>query len=412
MIEELRRADIVMERIAALANCSDDPGSISRLFGTAAFQKASTLLVAWMKEAGLKTIVDNIGNVRGKYLSEDPFAKTFVIGSHFDSVINAGKFDGPLGIIIGIDLAKNLISQNKKLPFHLECVAFSDEEGVRFHTAYLGSKVLAGTLEKSILQKADADGITIEKVIHDIGGDVNNLAQDSISADDWLGYYEIHIEQGPVLYEKDIPIAIVSGIAAQKRIEVYFWGEAGHAGTVPMNMRSDALCSAAECIIEVERYAKTKGDKFVATIGKLNIPDSASNVIPGKVICTLDLRSIDSILLSDCTQYILKHITDICINRNIILEWKVVQETEPVVCDHAFTGLLKEAIEENQYNVVELISGAGHDAVAISAVAPVSMLFVKCFKGISHNPKENVEIEDIAAAIKVSDTFLQKLIIK
>ena len=412
MTEESDRAKMVMDRITAMATCSDDPAGISRVFGSAAFKKAGKLIKDWMEEAGLQTRTDNIGNVRGRYLSDNPLAKTFVIGSHFDSVINAGKFDGPLGIVLSIDIGAKLIKQKQALPFHLECVAFSDEEGVRFHTAYLGSKVLCGTLEESILNKPDAEGITVKQVITDIGGNAEDLFNDRIHPDQWLGYFELHIEQGPVLYEKDVSIAVVTGIAAQKRIQLSFEGEPGHAGTVPMNMRSDALCAAAQCVLAVETLANKYPYKLVATIGKLEIPNSASNVIPGKVICTLDIRSIDATLLSDTTGAIQKFCDDICKERKICMEWKVVQETDPIDCDPLLIELLEESIQENQFPLIKLTSGAGHDAVAISALAPVSMLFIQCYKGISHNPKENVEIKDIAAAIKVSDTFFAKLIAK
>jgi allantoate deiminase len=241
-----------------------------------------------------------------------------------------------------------------------------------------------------------------------MGGNKEKLVNDAIPAKNWMGYFEIHIEQGPVLYEKNIPVAVVTGIAAQKRIELIFSGIAGHAGTVPMNMRYDALCAAAECIIAIENFSHHQ-EKFVATIGKLDIHHSASNVIPGRVTCSLDLRSIDEMILSENSLHLSDLGKEICRKRNIGFEWNIIQETRPVHCDTKLNELLKEAIAGNGHEVMELVSGAGHDAVAISQVAPVAMLFVRCFKGISHNPLENVEKKDIAAAIKVSDAFLVRL---
>jgi len=249
----------------------------------------------------------------------------------------------------------------------------------------------------------------LHQVIEQNGGDLNKLQEDAITKNDWLGYYEIHIEQGPVLYKKDIPIGIVTAIAGQYRAGIVFNGEAGHAGTVPMNMRRDALACAAEFILETEKFAADK-NSLVATVGKLHIINAASNVIPGEVICSLDMRSADEAILSSSYQAVKKITEDICNKRNIALEWNLIQQTAPVFCDANMNALLSQSINEAGYEVIRLASGAGHDAVPVSEVSPVAMLFVKCFKGISHNPLENVELKDMAAAIKVSDNFIARLV--
>jgi allantoate deiminase len=243
-----------------------------------------------------------------------------------------------------------------------------------------------------------------------LGGDPDQLANDTLSKENLLGYFEIHIEQGPVLYESGNPVAIVTAIAGQKRAELIFTGMAGHAGTVPMNMRQDALCCAAECITEIEVFAISNKSDLVATVGKLDIPNAASNVIPGQVKCTLDIRSPDESVLSAAADTLKKSLTGICSKRNIAFEWNIIQETAPVLCDAGMNGILKQSIDVTGYNAVELVSGAGHDAVPVSVICPVCMLFVRCFKGISHNPLEDVEAKDIAAAIEVSDNFLLHLI--
>ena len=401
-----------MERIDELACCSDDPSCITRTFGTEAFTDAANLISAWMSEAGLETWIDNIGNVRGRLQSKYPSSKTFVIGSHFDTVINAGKFDGPLGIILAIDLLENLVENKVEIPFNFECVAFSDEEGVRFHTTYLGSKVLSGTFAEELLELKDPGGNPIRTVLTELGKNVEALPDDAIPAGDWIGYYEIHIEQGPVLYERNIPLAVVSGIAAQQRVMLQFAGVSGHAGTVPMSMRQDALCAAAECILSTEKYALEYPDNFVATIGKIEVANSASNVIPGTVSCSLDIRSIHKNILSLNSANLQQLLESICKKRNIGFQWTVIQESDPVYCDQQLKRLLTEAVKENGIEIMEMASGAGHDGVAISSVAPVAMLFVKCYKGISHNPLENVEKKDIASAILVSESFLSGLIKK
>ena len=400
-----------METLNELGECTEEPGIITRmLWHTAFIEGRLHRFMRWMEEAGFITQIDNIGNVRGKIISKDSDGETFVIGSHIDTVVNAGKFDGPLGVIMGIDLAENIISKKTKLPFNLEVIAFCDEEGVRFQSTFLGSKSLAGSFDTTALQKKDKDDTTLKEAIQGMGGDWEKIHEDNIDPKNWLGYFEIHIEQGPVLYEKNIPVGLVTAIAGQCRVEITFEGFAGHAGTVPMDMRKDALTCAAESVLAVEEFAETDKDKLVATVGKLDIPHSASNVIPGKVVCTLDVRSADEAFLETSLQSIKEIIQKICDKRKIDLQWNNILQTKPVPCDHQLNHLLQQAITSASHETIQLVSGAGHDAIAISEVSPVAMLFVRCFKGISHNPMEEVEIKDINAAITVADNFLNLFI--
>jgi allantoate deiminase len=406
------RAEKILSRINELASITEEQGCITRIFGTPAFIQGSKKVFDWMKAAGLQTSIDNIGNVRGKLVSENTNAKTFVIASHIDTVVNAGKFDGPLGVLMGLDIIENLKASQSPFRgaggFNIELIAFSDEEGCRFHTTYLGSKVIAGSFDKKTLEKKDTKGITLKEAIITIGGDADKLAIDAI--DNWLGYFEIHIEQGPVLYEKQVPVAVVTAIAGQRRAEITFTGVAGHAGTVPMDMRHDALATAAEFIVETEEFALENKEKIVATVGKLEVHQSASNVIPGKVTCSLDLRSSDETTLLSAYNTIKDFADLVSDRRKVKVEWNLVQQSKPTICNEELTTILKQSISEAGYPVVQLISGAGHDGVPISAVSPITMLFVRCFEGISHNPLENAETKDIAAAIKVSDNFIQRLI--
>jgi allantoate deiminase len=261
-----------------------------------------------------------------------------------------------------------------------------------------------------MLDIRDTKGISLQEAITETGGDVNNLSKDAIAKQDWLGYFEIHIEQGPVLYERNIPVGMVTAIAGQCRSGIVFNGEAGHAGTVPMDMRKDALACAAEFVSAVEKFGKANKENLVATVGKLHIVNAASNVIPGEVITSLDLRSADETILSSSYKEIKEIASAICRKRDIVLEWNLIQQTKPVTCNQEMNKLMSAAINESGYELVELVSGAGHDAVPVSEVSPVTMLFVRCFKGISHNPAENVELKDMAAAIKVSDDFLKRLV--
>ncbi|SFW86913.1 M20 family metallo-hydrolase [Chitinophaga sancti] len=395
----------VLARIQELGAISEDSACLTRTFGSGAMVKASQLIAGWMQEAGLLTRIDNIHNVRGRRVSKNPAARTLVLGSHYDTVVNAGKFDGPLGILMALEVVSAI---NIELPFHIEVVAFSDEEGVRYHTTYLGSKVLTGAFDPSLLSLKDAAGITLGDAIQLMGGCTEQLLHDKIPADQWLGYFEIHIEQGPVLYEKHIPLAIVTAIAGQQRSQLIVKGMAGHAGTVPMEMRQDALCCASECILIIEQWAVQHRDQVLATVGTLQVVHGASNVIPGEVVCSLDLRSADPDMLRKTHVELAAQLADVCEKRKISFEWHVVQETAPVICDPELSTLLERSIPAAER--VKLVSGAGHDAVAVSAIAPVCMLFVRCFKGISHHPQEDVEAADIEVALEVARSFILQLI--
>ncbi len=403
-----QRTEKIYGRLDQLALLTEQPGIIKRTYGHEPFKQASLLVKQWMETAGLQTRIDNIGNVRGRLNSTQAHAKTLVIASHIDTVIDAGKFDGPLGIVMAIDLVENLVVNKIDLPYTIEVVAFCDEEGVRFHTTYLGSKVLAGTFNEPLLEKKDNNGIALKEVIEQLNGDVAQLSNDRLH-DALIGYFEIHIEQGPVLWQLGVPAGVVTAIAGQKRIELVFTGVAGHAGTVPMNMRHDALCCAADCISSIEQFALDHTATIVATVGTLVIKNSASNVIPSSVTCSLDLRSADNVRLTFAYNALQNIVANICEDRKINLEWKVVQETSPIFCDANLNTLLIDSIKQAGHNSIELASGAGHDAVAMSSVCPVAMLFVRCFEGISHNPLENVESKDLAASLEVAERFFYNL---
>ena len=262
----------------------------------------------------------------------------------------------------------------------------------------------------ALLEMKDNDGIILDDVLKMMGYDSAKLLQDAIPAKKWMGYYEIHIEQGAVLYKNNIAAGIVTSIAGQKRVGIEFTGIAGHAGTVPMKMRSDALCAAAEFILAVEKLASAKKSNIIATIGNLDIQNPAGNVIPSKVMCTLDFRSTNKKKLSKAYEELNELCEEICNKRKIYFEWKLIQEISPVNCDERLNKFLKKSIKETKSEVIEIESGALHDAIAIASVAPVAMLFVKCFKGISHSPMEKVDLKDIAMALEISDNFIQQVI--
>jgi allantoate deiminase len=409
MDQYLSRPANILKRIEELSAYSEDEHGTTRLLGTKSFIDCGEKIFSWMADAGLEPFTDNIGNIRGKLLSEDPHAKTFVIASHFDSDMNAGKFDGPLGILIGLDIVENIIKQKIKLPFHFEIIAFSAEKGARFHSKYLAGKVLAGTFKKNLLEINDEDGNTLSTVLESMNLDVQSLHEGQISDDEWLGYFEIDIEAGPVLYEKNIPVGVVNSIAGQRKIVINFVGETGNAGTFPMSMRRDALCAAAQFILEVEEYASREKRNLIATVGEIEISNASSNLIPARVSCVLDMRSSNNVLLSEAYENINLLCEDICDKRKIYFEWKLAYESDAVDCDEQLRTLLAAAVKSKNIELTEMVSGVGRTAAVISKVAPVVILFVKCFKGISDHPMENVKIEDIAAALEVSDVFVQNL---
>jgi allantoate deiminase len=404
------RAEKIENRVQELSKCSDEKNYISRLFGTKAFMDCRDKIEMWMKEAGLQTRVDSIGNVRGKIVSDNTKARTFVIASHYDTVINAGKYDGTLGVLMGLDVMEKLITNGIKLPFNIELIAVSDGEGVRFHSSHLGSKVVTGNFNPDFLELTDDHGITLRNTLQQLNYDEQRLSQDAIAPGEWLGYYEIHIEQGPFLYKHDIAAAVVTGIAGQKKISIEFNGISGHAGTTPMHMRKDALAAAAEFVVAVEKFASSKKSETVATVGTIEVEHPASNIIPGKVLCSLDIRSSNKKKLSRAYEGLYELCEELCNNRKVYFQWTLQQETDPILLDEKLIKHLRKAIKEKDIEVIEIQSGAGHDAVPVSRVAPVVMLLVKCFKGISHNPLENVDIKDIADALEISDNFIQLLI--
>jgi allantoate deiminase len=335
-------------------------------------------------------------------------APTLILGSHLDTVRDAGKYDGPLGVLLAIACVERLHQQDRRLTFAIEVMAFADEEGLRYHTAYLGSKVVAGSFDDAYLDLRDSDGVSLSDAVRAFGGDPTMLQQDARRRDDVLGYVEVHIEQGPVLQALDLPVGVVTAIAGQSRFELSFRGIAGHAGTVPMHLRKDALCAAAELVLQVEQAARTQ-DGLVATVGQLDVQPGASNVIPGMVTISLDVRHGDDVVREQAIKELRSQAEEIGIARGVDVTRQLVQESKSVPCSPELADLLAEAVKMQGLAVHRLPSGAGHDAVVMSAISPVGMLFVRCKDGISHNPAESVTTDDVAAAIGVTERFLELL---
>lgn len=351
---------------------------------------------------------DNVGNVLGRYESAIGDSPTLLIGSHLDSVRGAGKYDGPLGVMVALAVVQRLHENGVRLPFAIDVVGFADEEGLRYGTPYLGSRALAGVLDEADLELADAKGVTMAAAIHSFGGDPKRLADDRWTEGKLLGYVEVHIEQGPVLEARDLPVAVVSAIAGQSRYSLTFMGVAAHAGTTPMDSRKDALAAASVFVQAVEGYAGSH-EGLVATVGQLTVQPGAANVVPGEVTLSLDVRHADN----DDRLLAAKRLIDIAgkiaEHRSIELSTRPISENASVPCSPVPTALLARAVEALGYPSLRLASGAGHDAVVMAGLTEVAMLFVRCKGGISHHPAESVTEEDVGVAIDVLSKFLELL---
>ena len=398
-----------MHRIEGLARISEEPERLTRTFCSAAMRRANDLVGSWMSEAGMTVREDAIGNLIGRYPAavkgQEAEQKILLLGSHLDTVRDAGKFDGPLGVLVAIACVQRLHETSTRLPFAIEVVGFADEEGVRYHTTYLGSKVLAGTFNPEDLKRTDASGVTMADAIRNFGGNPDALAGARLDPNRLLGYLEVHIEQGPVLEQKNLSAGVVTAIAGQTRCLYGFFGYAGHAGTVPMDLRKDALCAAAEFVLAVEAHARACPG-LLATVGELAALPGARNVIPGEVSLSLDVRHPDDAARGTACARLQALAKDIAQKRRVDVESSVVHETQAVVCDKRLATTLDQAVKRHQTESVLLPSGAGHDAAAMAAITPVAMLFVRCKGGISHHPDESASVEDVRLAIAAMNDFV------
>jgi allantoate deiminase len=406
MLNDVQLAEMVMRRAEELGRISDEPDKLTRVYGSPAMRRANDLVAGWMREAGLTVRQDAIGNLIGHYPGSAPGAKSFLLGSHLDTVRDAGKFDGPLGVLIAMACVQRLHAANICLPFGVRVMAFADEEGTRFHTSYLGSRVVAGTFDGREFKRVDADGISLEEAIMRFGGDPAGLYGAKVERDQLLGYAEVHIEQGPVLEKQSRAIGVVSSIIGQTRAQVHVTGRAGHAGTTPMALRQDALLAAAQFILMVEFITRDDPD-LLATVGQVRVLPGASNVIPGEVILSVDVRHPRDDRRQSAGDRLKAAAHQLAAKWRVTADWEMVQETNSIPCARELSDLLLQSAREHQGLTTELPSGAGHDAAAMAAITPVAMLFVRCQGGVSHHPDESVAVEDVRVAISVMNDFLQ-----
>lgn len=386
------RAMRLMEQSDVLASFSESETGLTRAYLTPQHRAAHDQLALWMQQAGLETWQDSVGNRWGRKVSPNPTKPTLILGSHSDTVVNAGKYDGNLGVLLAIETLAAL--RGETFPFHIDVVAFADEEGTRFNTTLIGSSSVAGCFNSNWLQVADANGVTMAQAMREFGLDPEKAGSDARKAQDVQAYLEAHIEQGPVLEAENLAVGVVTGIAGAKRFQCEVTGMAGHAGTVPVRLRQDAMSGAAEMILAIEKLAKDQG--VVATVGKCEIISGAVNVIAGKVKFTIDIRSASQSALETATYEMLEQLKHIAQQRKLTFDCENIYKAKAVQCSNKLQQKWANVVEKvTNSSARYLPSGAGHDAMVMAELTDTGMLFIRCEKGISHNPREQVLTSDV-----------------
>jgi len=388
----------VIARCRLLAQCSEEPGFITRTFLSQPMHAVHAHLRGWMEQAGMSVAIDHAGNLRGLYSSALPSVPRLFIGSHLDTVPHAGAFDGILGVVLGVALVERLAG--RRLPFAIEVIGFSEEEGVKFGVPFIGSRAFIGDVDNELLAQC-GDAITA------FGLDPGRIGEARAGADA-IGYLEFHIEQGPVLESLHLPLGVVEAIAGQSRLDVLFEGKANHAGTTPMNLRRDALAGAADWIGAVEREAHTIPGA-VATVGCLNVSPGASNVIPGSAAASLDVRHANDPIRHHLVARLLRCAEQIAAARCLTASWEQRLDQPAVAMDSGLMQMLNCAVQSAGFPLHRMPSGAGHDAMIVARRMPTAMLFLSSPGGISHHPDETVLAEDVSSALDVGMRFLELL---
>ncbi|MEM7098032.1 MAG: allantoate amidohydrolase [Pseudomonadota bacterium] len=398
----LSAAQRIYDRCRTLAGLTEVPGRIHRTYLTDMHQQANEQVTEWMQEAGLSVHIDAAGSVVGQ--SNPDINPTLVIGSHLDTIPNAGAFDGILGVILAIEALSQI--DTTKLPFNVEVIGFGEEEGVRFGTTLMTSKARAGQWQADWWTIEDDQGLTLRSAFESFGLDPAQI-QTACPDKPLLAYLEVHIEQGPVLDEMNIPLGVVTGIAAARRFKIEISGQAGHAGTVPMLMRKDALVGAARCVLHTEAMARNLG--IVATVGQMTTSPGAINVIPGRAELSLDVRSLDIKLVEQFVSEFRDTLTRELGAMGLSFKLEQIHEADAAHCSADLQTVFADCIQDLGQEPHYLSSGAGHDAMVMAELCNIGMLFVRCEDGISHHPSESVEVADLAWAVTVLNHSITKL---
>lgn len=406
MIKETSAGNSVMRRLDELSRFSAQPDALTRLYLSPEHKEAARQVQAWMQTAGMTARLDASGNVAGRYEGTTPDLPAIILGSHIDTVRNAGKYDGALGVVAAIEAVARLHETGERLPFAVEVIAFGDEEGVRFPSTLAGSRAVAGTFDPGALDATDRDGISVGQALREFGCDPAGIASVARRPDRVLAYCEVHIEQGPVLEAEDLPVGVVTAIAGAARYTAVIEGVAGHAGTVPMRLRHDAVCAAAEMVLAAEGVALDT-DELVATVGVIEASPGAVNVVPGGARFTLDIRSPSDALRAGAVDRLEHAFAAIAERRGVTFRWDKSYEAPAAPCAGSLIEQFSAAVQRAGIRPHLLPSGAGHDGLAMAALCPIAMLFVRCKGGISHNPAEAITETDADAAVMVLIDFLR-----
>jgi len=399
-------AQRVWDHCDALGRLTEMEGGLTRVFLSPQQREANALVLSWMREAGMAAHVDAMGNCVGRYEGSAPALPCLMLGSHLDTVRDAGKYDGMLGVLSAIECVGALNATGTRLPFAIEVVGFGDEEGVRYGSTLLGSRAVAGTLDHSLLDKEDGQGTRMRDALRAFGLDPAKVADVARKPGQVLAYAELHIEQGPVLEAKGLPVGVVTAINGGNRFAIEITGMAGHAGTVPMGLRRDALAAASECVLAVERIAASMPD-VVGTVGRIEAQPGAMNVIPGKAKFSVDVRAPTDDKRQAAAAAIRAEFEAIAKRRNVDLSISTLWEAKTAPCAPDMQRQVAQAIDREGQHVHHLPSGAGHDGMALIDIAPIGMLFVRCKDGISHNPAEAVTLADVETGLRVFARFIR-----
>lgn len=399
------RAKAAIAECRLLATMSEEPGRTTRRFLTPPVAAVHAHLRARMEALGMSVRIDAVGNLRGLWQPEGTTGKRLLLGSHIDTVPDAGAFDGVLGVVLALEWVR--LARELHIPRAIEVIAFSEEEGVRYAVPFLGSRTMAGIFDLKMLAYEDADGVRMDDAIRGFGLDPGKIGEAALD-DDALGYVEIHIEQGPVLEAKGLSLAVVEGIVGQSRLGFRFTGQANHAGTTPMHLRRDALVAAAEWMVAVEATARTT-EGLVATVGKIGANPNAGNVIPGVVDVSLDVRHMSDFVRTDVVQEFIRSANAIAQRRGLEVEWVEKMNERSVAMDRILSSDLMAAVEAAGFPAKKMPSGAGHDAMVMAQRVPAAMLFLRSPGGVSHHPAEAVLEEDVEAALNTGSFFLRML---
>lgn len=396
----LEAAARVMSRADELAAISETPDALTRVYLSTQHLQANQRVAEWMRQAGMLVWQDSVGNICGRYEAAQEGAPAVLLGSHLDTVRNAGRYDGMLGVLTAIEVVQSLHQQGLRLAQAIEIVGFCDEEGTRFGITLLGSRGLTGSWPANWLTQTDAGGISVAQAMVDAGLDPQWIPQAARDAAAFSSYLELHIEQGPCLEQAGLALGVVEAINGARRLNCRFTGEAGHAGTVPMSHRKDALAAAAEWMVAVESTTQQQGGNLVATVGNMRVLPGAVNVIPGEVSLSLDIRGPQDAPLDALLNELLAMAQAIAARRHLQFSAEEFYRIAATPCDQKLQTLLADAVQVVQGETLSLPSGAGHDAIAMAERWPVGMMFVRCKGGISHHPAESVQVEDVALAIE------------